>query len=98
QLSPAEELVQVESNPPELLVQELAAELLALLPLLLLDEAPDALLRPTGLDEGQPVLARVSAGAGEHLHRVPVLQLVAEGNDLPVHLRPHASAPHLRAD
>src|SRR4030042_872300 len=50
------------------------------------------------LHEGEPVLRRVRVGRGEDLDRVAVLQLVAERDELPVHLRADGVLADLRVD
>src|SRR5438067_10173827 len=87
-----------EVEAAELALQQIASDLQRSLALLLLDEAADLRLRPAGLHEREPVLVGPDVLAREDLHRIAVLQLVAQRHDLAVDLRPLAVGAHLGVD
>ena len=71
---------------------------MALMPLAGVDDVLDLVARARGLDEGQPVLARLVAGLRHDLDDVAVAQRGAQRHDAAVHLGAHAGAAHVGVD
>src|SRR6266508_1706099 len=92
------DLVERHAEAAELALGHLAPDLDRPPVLGLADELADPRLSAARLHEGEPVLRRVRVRRGEDLDRVAVLELVAERDELPVHLRPDGVLADLGVD
>ena len=91
--------VHIVAQAPAFPFQHLPAVDDVLFPPFLFEELLDLVLGLAGSHDIDPV----TAGAGrlfgrDDLYDVPVLQVVIQGNDLPVHLGPHAAVAHSGMD
>ena len=92
------DLLEGKVEAAQLPLEVLAADLEGLLLLRGVEVVADLGLGAVGDGEAQPVAARLVPGGGEDLDDVAVLQLVAQGDHLPVHPGPDALVAHLGVD
>ena len=91
-------LAELQVMLPEFLLQEVLSESDALLALFGLDPVPDLGHRPRGDHKLQPVLAGMVSRLGDDLDRIPVLELILQRNDVPVHLGADTLVADIRVD
>src|SRR6185312_2174009 len=78
------------AEPPRFFFEILLADFDSALPLARIDEVLDAVARARGLDDRQPVFARLMSGRGQDVDNVAVAQRVFELDDPPVDARARA--------
>ncbi len=91
-------LAELHAQPPRLLFQVLLADLDGLHALAGVDDVLDLVARARGLDERQPVFARLVAGLGHDLDDVAVAQRGTQRHDAAVHLGAHAGVADVGVD
>src|SRR5258708_12919344 len=91
-------LAQLHAQPAGFLLEILLADLDSLGPLAGVDQVLDPVSRARGLDDGQPVFARLVAGLRQDLDDVAIAQRVAQGYDPAVDLGAHARLAYVRVN